>query len=120
MALYVNRNNATYVDSFGVEHVPKSIRKFTENKNIITNIYKQQEYVSVMCGGFCIAIVNFMLKAKSLLHYLNLFSPNKSENFFSIPKKVKMKKLSSIIFGEHRKFRNHTISKNFSSTYYLQ
>ena len=37
-ALCANRNNATYVDSFGVEHVPKSIKKFAKNKNIITNI----------------------------------------------------------------------------------
>ena len=101
MALYVNRNNATYVDSFGVEHVPKSIKKFAKNKNIITNIYKIQEYSSVMCGGFCITIINFILKAKSLLHYLHLFSLKKSEFFFSITKKVKMKRLFYIICGEY-------------------
>ena len=72
MALYVNRNNATYVDSFGVEHVPKSNKKFWENKNTIANIYKMQEYASVMCGSFFITIIKFILKVKSLLDYLNL------------------------------------------------
>ena len=29
-----------------------------------------------MCGYFCIGFIDFMLKAKSLLEYTNLFSPN--------------------------------------------
>ena len=37
IALYVNDNNIVY---FGVEHIPKEIRKFIGNKNIITNIYR--------------------------------------------------------------------------------
>ena len=51
----VNGNNgsafydATYFDSFGVEHVPKEIKKFIGNKNI-TNIYKLQVYDLIMCG----------------------------------------------------------------------
>ena len=35
IALYVNDNNITYFDGFGVEHIPKEIKKFIENKNII-------------------------------------------------------------------------------------
>ena len=33
----MNGNNIIYSDSFGVEHIPKEIKKFIENKNIITN-----------------------------------------------------------------------------------
>ena len=40
-ALYVNDNNATFFDSFGVEHIPKEIKQFTGNKNVITNIYRE-------------------------------------------------------------------------------
>ena len=29
-----------------------------------------------MCESVCIALINFMLKGKSLLEYTNLFSPN--------------------------------------------
>ena len=29
-----------------------------------------------MCGYFCIRVIDFMLKGKSLLDYTNLFSPN--------------------------------------------
>ena len=29
-----------------------------------------------MCGYFCIGFIDFMLKAKSLLEYTKLFSPN--------------------------------------------
>ena len=49
IALYVNANNLTYVDSFGIEHIPKEIRKFIGNKNIITNDYKIQAYDWIMC-----------------------------------------------------------------------
>ena len=37
IALYVNANDIIYFDSFGVEHIPKEIKKFRGNKNIITN-----------------------------------------------------------------------------------
>ena len=42
IALYVNNNNVTYFESFGVENIPKAIKKFIGNKNIITNIYRIQ------------------------------------------------------------------------------
>ena len=29
-----------------------------------------------MCGNFCTGFIDFMLKGKSLLEYINLFSPN--------------------------------------------
>ena len=29
-----------------------------------------------MCGYFCIGFIDFMLKGKTLWHYINLFSPN--------------------------------------------
>ena len=34
IALYGNDNNVTCFESFGVEHIPKEIRKFIGNKNI--------------------------------------------------------------------------------------
>ena len=38
VALWVNHNDVTYFDSFGVEHIPKEIKTFINNKNIKTNI----------------------------------------------------------------------------------
>ena len=51
IALWVNNNNVTYFDSFGVEHIPKEIKTFIKNRNV-------------------------MFKGKSLTEYTNLFSPN--------------------------------------------
>ena len=79
IALYVNAKNVTYFDSFGVEHIPKEIRKFIGNKNI-TNIYRIQAYDSIMCGYICIGFIDFMLKGKSLLEYTNLFSNEYKKN----------------------------------------
>ena len=80
IALYINDNNVTYFNSFRVEHIPKEIKKFIGNKYIIKNIYRIQAYDSIMCGYFCIGFIDFMLKGKSLLDYVNLFSPKDYEN----------------------------------------
>ena len=74
------------LNSFGVQHIPKEIRKFIGNKNIITNIYIiQQAYDSIISVCFCTGFIDFMLKGKnSLLEYANLFSPNDYEKNYEI------------------------------------
>ena len=72
--MYVNPKNVTYFDIFAVEHIPKEIRKFVGNKNIIRNIYRIKAYDSIMCGYFSPGSIDFMLKGKSVLEYTNLFS----------------------------------------------
>ena len=74
VALYVNNKTVTEFDSFGVEHIPKEIKKFIDNKNIISNIFRIQVYASVMCGYYCIGFINFMFKGNSLTDFTNLFS----------------------------------------------
>ena len=76
VALYANNKTVTHFDSFAVEHVPKEIIKFFDNKNIITNIFRIQAYDSIMCGYFCIGFINFMFKGNSLIGFTNRFSPN--------------------------------------------
>ena len=76
IALYVNNKTVTYFNSFGIEHIPKELQKFIGNKNIINNIYRIQNYDSIMCGYFYIGFINYMFKGKSLTDYTNLFSPN--------------------------------------------
>ena len=54
IALYVKDNDITYFYSFGVEHIPKEIKAFIENKNIKVNIFRIQAHDSIMSGYFCI------------------------------------------------------------------
>ena len=75
IALFCNRNETVYFDSFGVEHIPEEIKEFIGNKNIKANIYRVQANDSVMCGYFCIGFIDFMLAGKTLIDYTNLFSP---------------------------------------------
>ena len=42
IALFCNRNEVVYFNSFGVEHVPEEIKEFVGNKNIISNIFRVQ------------------------------------------------------------------------------
>ena len=80
--MYGNDNNrrASYnaidFDSFGAEHIPKEIKNYVGNKNIITNIYTRHAYDSIMSGSFCIGFTDFILKGKSLLDYTNSCSRN--------------------------------------------
>ena len=76
IALYVNNKTVTYFDSFGIEHIPKEVKKFIGNRNIISNIYRIQNYDSIMCGYFCIGFIDYMFKGKSVTDYNNFFSPN--------------------------------------------
>ena len=76
VALYLQKNNITYFDSFGVEDIPKEIKSFIKNKNIKTNIFRIQAYDSIMCGYFSIRFVDFMLAGKTLTEFKNLFSPD--------------------------------------------
>ena len=39
IALFCNRNEIVYFDSFGVEHIPEEIKKFIGNKHIKANIF---------------------------------------------------------------------------------
>ena len=77
--MYVHNNYAIYFNSLGVEHIPKEIREFIDNKNIKTNIFRIQANDSIMCGYFCIGFVDFILKGKTLTEFTNLFSPNNDD-----------------------------------------
>ena len=51
MNSYVNADNATCLDSLGVENIPK-------------DIYRIQAYDSIMGGYFYIGFIYFMIKGK--------------------------------------------------------
>ena len=43
IALFFNRSEIVYFDSFGVEHVPEEIKELVRNKNIIDNIFSKSK-----------------------------------------------------------------------------
>ena len=43
----MNAENVTYFDSFGVEHVPKEVKKLIGNKYIVANVDRIQVYNSI-------------------------------------------------------------------------
>ena len=70
---YVKNNEVIYFGSFGVEHIPKEIKKFIGNK---ASIFRLQAYDSIMYGYFCIEFINYMFDGKSLIDFTSLFSPH--------------------------------------------
>ena len=73
IALYVKNKRFILLWQFWVENIPKEVKKFIGNKNIITSIYSRHAYHSIMDRYFCIVFSDFMLKGKCLLDYTNLF-----------------------------------------------
>ena len=76
IALFCNRNEIIYFNSFDVERVPEEIKEFVANKNIKANIFWVQPNDSVMCRCFCIGFIDFMLAGKKLTDFTNMFSPH--------------------------------------------
>ena len=75
IAFYVKNNEVIYFDSFGIEHVPKEIKKFIGHKNIKTNTFRIQVNNSIMCGYFCIGFIDFIFPNKTWIDFTSLFSP---------------------------------------------
>ena len=75
--MYVRNNDVTYINSFGVEHIPKEIKAFIDRSlSIATNIFRTRAYDSIMCGYFCTGFIDIMLAGKTLTEFTNLFSSN--------------------------------------------
>ena len=75
VVISAKKDEVNYFDSFGVEHISEEIKKAIENKNIKSNIFRFQDYNSVMCGHFCILFIECMLQGKTLTDFTDLFSP---------------------------------------------
>ena len=67
-------DSATYLASVGVKYIPKEVKNFIGNKNIITNIYRIQANDSVMCGYFSFGFIDILQEDKNLLDYTSIFS----------------------------------------------
>ena len=77
IALYALNNDLTYFESFGIEHIPKEMKRFIGNtKNMQASIFRIQTYDSIMCGYFSIGFIDFMLNGKSITEFTSLLSPN--------------------------------------------
>ena len=73
IALFCDRNEIVYFNSFGVEHVPEEIKEFIGNKNIKANIFRVQANNLIMCGYFCIGFIDFMFANKKLSDFTSFF-----------------------------------------------
>ena len=65
IALYINIDNVTYFDSFGVEHIFREMIKFIGNKNNVSNTFRIQAYDSIMCEIFGLDLLIICLWVKA-------------------------------------------------------
>ena len=65
IALYVNNKTVTYFDSFGIEHIPKEVKKIIGNRNIISNIYRIQNMIPLCAVIFVLVLSIICLRVKA-------------------------------------------------------
>ena len=65
IALYINIDNVTYFDSFGVKHIFREMIKFIGNKNNVSNTFRIQAYDSIMCEIFGLDLLIICLWVKA-------------------------------------------------------
>ena len=75
IALYVKNNEVIYFDSFGVEHLPKEIKRFIGHEKPKKNIFRIQADNSIMCRYFYIGFIDFMFEVRSFIDFTSFFSP---------------------------------------------
>ena len=71
IALFCNRSEIVYSDSFGVEHAPEE----SQEKNTIANIFWVKAHNSIMCACFYIKFIDFMLAGNKMTVFASMFSP---------------------------------------------
>ena len=91
--MYINNNDVTHFDSFGVENIPKEMNTFINRSlsiflrpplRVTTNISRIQAYDSIMCGNFCVGFIDFMLAGKTLTEFTNIFPLNNFKKNFDV------------------------------------
>ena len=65
--LFIDKNTAVYFDSFGIEYVPQKVLKKAKDKSITDNIFRMQDYCSIMSGFYCISLIGYMIMGKNFL-----------------------------------------------------
>ena len=76
IALYFNKNHVTYLNSFGVEHTSKEIKKFFSDQDVTANLFRIQAYNSIS-RYFCIAFMEHILKDSNLFDCFSMFLHSK-------------------------------------------
>ena len=57
IALFSNRSEIVYFDSFGVEHVPEEIKEFVGNKNMRANIFEYKQTIQSCVVTFALDLL---------------------------------------------------------------
>ena len=80
-SLSIERNTATYFNSFEIEYSSQVLLSKIKDKSITHNIIRIKSDDYIMCGRYCIAFMKCIISGKTLLNHANLFScPDHQKN----------------------------------------
>ena len=79
ISLFIDRNTTIDFDSFRFEHILQEVWNKSQRQVNHSQHIRIHSDNFIMCGLYCIAFVKYMIAGKTLLEYMNLFSPNDYE-----------------------------------------
>ena len=77
VSLFVDKDNAVYFDSLGIEYIPQEVLSKIKDKSITRKIFGIQDDGSIMCRFCFIVFIEYMFPGKNLLDHTTLFSPKR-------------------------------------------
>lgn len=83
VALYIDDNEAEYLDSYGIKTICCEIQKLLRKnkiKQLKYNKYHLQSITSDVCGAYCILYLKMRCNSFSFKNFLKLFSSNHTKN----------------------------------------
>ena len=75
VSLFIDRNIAVNFDSFEIECIPPAVLNKLKDKSVTHNKLRIQDYGSIICGFYCIALIEYMV-TEIFVRLTNLFSPD--------------------------------------------
>ena len=72
VSLFIDRNTALYLDSFGVEYISQEVLNKINDKSITHNTFRIQDHKSVICRFYCITFIGHMPLGHILILFLRM------------------------------------------------
>ena len=73
VSLFVDRNTAVYIDSFGIEYIQQEVLSKIRDKSATHNIFRIQDNESMVGGSYCITFIEYMLAGNTFVRLYQFF-----------------------------------------------
>ena len=111
VSLFIYRNTAGYIDSFGIEYIPQEVLYRIKDKFISHNIFRIQDEDSIMCGFYCIDFIEYALQEKLCYIITIHFLLKQKMKILSMLKTNMVKENFSLVFRQKNRSNQNSFRR---------